>query len=692
MAADIAAAIKRENDVSVTLDREHNALWQELTTYQMTCTDDYTEEVLDEQIRKHCDDVETRWSALSVSQSCIESLLESSASIYDTANGGVQVLSDTVSHAEGELENFYTRVEELRRGREQALEAATESVTQRKVKLEEIYQKCLHSKDHQSGLEKLSALLSRLKIDEDTNFTAVENGFGGTAQHIEYKTCSGNTLRQTVNELESKCTKVENFDSEMGSNVQFQNEKIAQQKITIKRLDTQKEDRLNEVARQQRSLQLLLSKSSTKTALTSCRNEVENYCQKLADIRSRQTALKTSSLSKYQDWQNEFHSRKNDILSKLAMLEGVQVSDCEKLHILHCRQEELNGQFKDDFEKKDWDEQKWQKILEEQSEEEALLDPRIMKMNEDISAMKDSLAQPTEDGNVAEAILTLERDLLSYMGVYNEERKRIQEQRTEILSRLNTAQSKIAALKAADVEKENEHQKLISDVKSLQAQIDAFTNLRTPAKEVVTPGAKSRKTTTGRRASRRAEEVDSDDGSSPSGVPFVEGLQPFSPATISLKEQARVNSKKTKKCQQIEEPMDVSRPPANSSAPEAPIISSKSAEKLVSTVEVQENEQVEQNTSVIESLFDLSGSDKSSPHETLVAKRFPNDIFLKKSPSLGQNESPRSSPDVSTMGSTDFDTDREDADQSVWSVVATKPANCTRLDTTAETDLDQSVW
>ncbi|KIH64926.1 hypothetical protein ANCDUO_04756 [Ancylostoma duodenale] len=545
------------------------------------------------------------WSALSVSQSCIESLLESSASIYDTANGGVQVLSDTVSHAEGELENFYTRVEELRRGREQALEAATESVTQRKVKLEEIYQKCLHSKDHQSGLEKLSALLSRLKIDEDTNFTAVENGFGGTAQHIEYKTCSGNTLRQTVNELESKCTKVENFDSEMGSNVQFQN---------------------------------------------------------------------------------------NDILSKLAMLEGVQVSDCEKLHILHCRQEELNGQFKDDFEKKDWDEQKWQKILEEQSEEEALLDPRIMKMNEDISAMKDSLAQPTEDGNVAEAILTLERDLLSYMGVYNEERKRIQEQRTEILSRLNTAQSKIAALKAADVEKENEHQKLISDVKSLQAQIDAFTNLRTPAKEVVTPGAKSRKTTTGRRASRRAEEVDSDDGSSPSGVPFVEGLQPFSPATISLKEQARVNSKKTKKCQQIEEPMDVSRPPANSSAPEAPIISSKSAEKLVSTVEVQENEQVEQNTSVIESLFDLSGSDKSSPHETLVAKRFPNDIFLKKSPSLGQNESPRSSPDVSTMGSTDFDTDREDADQSVWSVVATKPANCTRLDTTAETDLDQSVW
>lgn len=52
-----------------------------------------------------------------------------------------------------------------------------------------------------------------------------------------------------------------------------------------------------------------------------------------------------------------------------------------------------------------------------------------------------------------------------------------------------------------------------------------------------------------------------------------------------------------------------------------------------------------------------------------------------------------SSPDVSAVGSTDFDTDREDADQSVWSVVATKhQANNTHLDTTAETDLDQSVW
>lgn len=46
-------------------DREHNALWQELTKYQMTCTDDYTGEVLDEQIWKQCDDVETRFASVS---------------------------------------------------------------------------------------------------------------------------------------------------------------------------------------------------------------------------------------------------------------------------------------------------------------------------------------------------------------------------------------------------------------------------------------------------------------------------------------------------------------------------------------------------------------------------------------------------------------------------------------------------
>ncbi|EPB75400.1 hypothetical protein ANCCEY_05509 [Ancylostoma ceylanicum] len=589
MAGDVAAAIKREND-----DREHNALWQELTKYQMTCTDDYTEKVLDEQIRKHCDDVETRRSAISISQSYIESLLESSASIYDTANGGVQVLSDTVSHAEAELENFCTRVEELRKEREQALDAATRFVTQRKVKLGEIYQRCLQSKDHQSGLQKLTVLLSKLE------------------------------------------------------------EEIAERKAAIKRLDIQKKDTCKEVAEQQQSLQLLLSKSSAKNTLTSCADE-------------------------------------NDILSEIAILEQEQVSDDEKLHTLHCLQEELHGRFKDAFEKKDWDEQTWQKILEEQSEEGALLDSKIVKMNEDIALMNDTVAQPKEDGNVAEAILALERDLLSYVGLYNEERRRIQEQRTEILSRLNDAQNKVATLKASNVEKEGEHQTLLLEVKNRQAQIDAFTNLRTPAKEVVTPGAKSRKTTTGRRSSRRIEGVDSDDGSSPSGVPFVEGLQPFSPATISLKEQAREKSKKAKKCKQIEEAMDVSQPPKNSSTAEAPLTSPKPSDKLVPALDMQECPQAEENASVIESLFDLSGSDKSSPHETLVAKRFPNDIFLRKSPSLGQNES-GSSPDVSAMGSTDFDTDREDADQSVWSVVATKPANCTHLDTTAETDLDQSVW
>ncbi|EYB83192.1 hypothetical protein Y032_0340g2974 [Ancylostoma ceylanicum] len=553
MAGDVAAAIKRENDVSLALDREHNALWQELTKYQMTCTDDYTEKVLDEQIRKHCDDVETRRSAISISQSYIESLLESSASIYDTANGGVQVLSDTVSHAEAELENFCTRVEELRKEREQALDAATRFVTQRKVKLGEIYQRCLQSKDHQSGLQKLTVLLSKLEIGEASNCTTLEEGFGGTTQHIKYKTCSGNSLRETISGLESKCAEVENLISKIGKEVQFQNEEIAERKAAIKRLDIQKKDTCKEVAEQQQSLQLLLSKSSAKNTLTSCADEVKDYCRKLADIRVRQTALEASSLSKYREWQNEFHSRKNDILSEIAILEQEQVSDDEKLHTLHCLQEELHGRFKDAFEKKDWDEQTWQKILEEQSEEGALLDSKIVKMNEDIALMNDTVAQPKEDGNVAEAILALERDLLSYVGLYNEERRRIQEQRTEILSRLNDAQNKVATLKASNVEKEGEHQTLLLEVKNRQAQIDAFTNLRTPAKEVVTPGAKSRKTTTGRRSSRRIEGVDSDDGSSPSGVPFVEGLQPFSPATISLKEQAREKSKKAKKCKQIEE-------------------------------------------------------------------------------------------------------------------------------------------
>ncbi|VDM72722.1 unnamed protein product, partial [Strongylus vulgaris] len=115
----------------------------------------------------------------------------------------------------------------------------------------------------------------------------------------------------------------------------------------------------------------------------------------------------------------------------------------------------------------------------------------------------------------------------------------------------------------------------------------------------------------------------------------------------------------------------------------------KSPRKHISVIEIQSDK----NESAVESLFDLSGSEKSLPYESLITKRFPKDIFLEKSPSVGQNIS-ASSPEVSAMGTVDIGTGKEDADQSIWSMVPAKPpqANRSRLDLTAETDLDQSVW
>ncbi|VDN26629.1 unnamed protein product, partial [Cylicostephanus goldi] len=129
---------------------------------------------------------------------------------------------------------------------------------------------------------------------------------------------------------------------------------------------------------------------------------------------------------------------------------------------------------------------------------------------------------------------------------------------------------------------------------------------------------------------------------------------------------------------------EVEKPPVEPS----PIVpaAQKSTSKHVNVVEIHSDG----DESAVESLFDLSGSEKSLPYESLITKRFPRDIFLENSPSVGQNES-GSSPEVSAMGTVDAQA-REDADQSIWSTVAKPPVNRSHMDLTAETDLDQSVW
>ncbi|VDM65939.1 unnamed protein product [Strongylus vulgaris] len=240
-----------------------------------------------------------------------------------------------------------------------------------------------------------------------------------------------------------------------------------------------------------------------------------------------------------------------EISSKLGAVEREGCIKEKELQEFKCRLKALEALFEGHEEKKNWNFERWELALAEQTELKAYLESELRKNEENLSATE-VLGNKDESDDVAEGILALEQDLLTYINDYNEERRKIQEQKSELLPRLNAAQNKVMNLNSSNAEKENEHQRLLCDVKNLQAQIDAFSNLHTPAKPATMFGVKSRRTmSSGRHASRGNEEVDSENSSSPSGVPYVEGLQPFSPATLSVKEQAKSKSKRTAKCETI---------------------------------------------------------------------------------------------------------------------------------------------
>ncbi|KAK6753226.1 hypothetical protein RB195_012677 [Necator americanus] len=689
MATNIETEIERENDASLAMDREIQTLWQELAKYQMACTDDYTGEILDEESRQQYEENEARCASLSVSNDYIKGLLESSSSIYDTANCGVRTLSNTITQAAEEVQDYYRRVIEAKRRKEQALNTATECVTQHKEKLEVLRKRCLPSKDYSSGIEKLSTLLSSLKISENTSFTAMKDRLRSIGQLIQEKNSHADLLRRSLRELESKCEEADQLVNDRRNILKCQQDKIAEQKALLKSLEAQNIEGRKNVSQKRQALELLLRKSS-KTEVSLRANEAEDYGRKLDEIRSHTAALKTRSSSESQAWKEEFCSKEDHLLSKIAQLELAQSAEEKELHTLKCQLEQLKENFKDHVEMIDRDKLAWDRTIEEQCEAQTQLDSEIAKFEEEITAAKANLVNSEEDGNVAEAILAVEHDLLAYMESYNEERRGIQEQRAKIMSKVNTAQNMVTALKTSIRRNEDEHQKLLSEIRNVQAQIEAFTNLRTPAKQVLTSEGGSRKTS-GRRTSRRIEEVDSDNESPLSGVPFVEGLQSFSPATLSFKEMTKEKSMAQKKRNGSGNAAKANRAVRNSAPSTTPTVTNRIIPPSDVEECVENRIQDEDNESVFESLLDLSGSEKSLPCDSLVAKRFPSDIFLNRSPSLGQNES-CCSLDVSAICS-GMDTDKEDADQSVWSVVPVKnQTNNSHLDTTAETDLDQSVW
>ncbi|VDP45063.1 unnamed protein product [Heligmosomoides polygyrus] len=169
--------------------------------------------------------------------------------------------------------------------------------------------------------------------------------------------------------------------------------------------------------------------------------------------------------------------------------------------------------------------------------------------------MRGELADSSEENKLAEATLALERDFLALSDQRCIEGRNVHELRKSVLTRTNynfaftrnlpvlleaadllravqsvrhliqlltlsvdyalQAQEHLKNVNALCSARTSEHAKLVADLSSLQAQLDAFTSLCTPSKPagVSSEATLLRTLSRGRRASRVQQiEVDSDDG------------------------------------------------------------------------------------------------------------------------------------------------------------------------------------
>lgn len=686
----LTVEIKKEQEIAHVLDQKHNALWSELSKCHMVSTDGYTTGIIDEQVRLQDREIELRYASVSQTRNTIKSLLEESTSIYDTASCGVHVLADVVCHAERAKDQCSEKVECAKRKREGTIYSAKQKVASRKMAMQKLCEEKVLAKERFDGLEKLTSLLHKLKVDEDAQFASVQANVGGTAFQIKNKESAGDDLRSRILRSESQCDVGRERlmrEKEVARALNINGLKAAEE---LAALDASVLETAKQLAEQRNEIERLRSSYSSGTAqLQLLREEFKTVREKLTAIDAEFTGAETRAASDIASWKDVCSYKTNNNSLKLSKIGGQVAAEKEELHQLDTQLEALRTRI-NTADKGTFSEERWRDTLQEESDELAGINSELLSSSAEIDKLRGELADSSEENKLAEATLALERDFLALSDQRCIEGRNVHELRKSVLTRTNYAQEHLKNVNALCSARTSEHAKLVADLSSLQAQLDAFTSLCTPSKPagVSSEATLLRTLSRGRRASRVQQiEVDSDDGSSPSGVPEIDGLQPFSPATISLKEQRRGLATRHRKVESdVRGVKEVEKQSSArvDSANEAPVIcgvsSPQGAQPRTSSGLRRDAE-----LKVIRIGSDSSASSSPS-QERLDSKRFPDDIFLKKTPSIDPIDS-AASPNVSTN-----DTLMEgDADQSVWSC-ASPPRPATALDSTFDTDLDQSIW
>ncbi|KAK5973196.1 hypothetical protein GCK32_010675, partial [Trichostrongylus colubriformis] len=716
--ASIASQIKLEQERAEAGEREISCLLAELSKYEMANTDDYTAGIIDQQVIQQSKINDTRSSSLSTTQKTIKSLVDQTSAVYSTASHFVRVLSESVSYASEEIEKYRNRIGCLQRQREKKISGLEQKVTEQRLTMEGLCEKTAVNKETPTGLEKLTLLLKRMKLI-----------YVPVILHIAYTKTSENLYR-VIAQYESELERNRECLEHEKEYVRLQNARIIEEQNELDELSRKKAEAMEKHVQAQDSLEkLLAAQSASERKLSELKDEINSTDEKLSQLRASRSALEEQFNSESAEWERDvtikkvliyfvdidiefgplmkatwgqtlyaFHAPyeqrdvncivQEECQAKCAELERQVISQQEELQLLNCQVEILEERFGD---KSKWTKEEWQQALQEQRDEIERLNSEMTEYMVATQAMKKELSDNREEKSYEESVFALERDLLAFTERIALEKKIMQERRALVLSNLNCARERVAQQQESFSATRDEYEKLLSEMNSIQAQIEAFTSLRTPSKPVelgTTTGGSTRKSLTRRRkGTRRKVESDSDDGSTHSCIPEVEGLKPFSPATISLKQQKNNGSSCSRNTKAVLRDVRIeNKIPVDVHDDEVQAANSKTTAAVFEGVEsMQPTGQNNRKSSTVESESITSNGDYSPLCETLVSKRFPKDIFLRESPSIDAIDS-AVSPNVSN--GTFMETD---SDQSIWSCASPrKPANT--MDTTVDTDLDQSVW
>uniref|UniRef100_A0A0K0DPT2 Reverse transcriptase domain-containing protein n=1 Tax=Angiostrongylus cantonensis TaxID=6313 RepID=A0A0K0DPT2_ANGCA len=329
----------------------------------------------------------------------------------------------------------------------------------------------------------------------------------------------------------------------------------------------------------------------------------------------------------------------------------------------------------------------------------------ITTFSNDVAALELSTVDHNKEKMHGEFISVLEGDLIAYMELIEREEASAREKNLDSQCRFSAVLKRRAMLETVYSEREIEHAKLLVESKDFDTQIEAFTTLCTPSKPAGAP-------------TKMALEWDNMglkiDGRQLHQLRIADDIVLITP---DISQAERMLADFDKACGEIGPRLNLKKtmfmkfrlPHSRSTERSLSVIEPAVARTMlgvsrftqvrdgIRSSDMRQRSKVndaglyakqsenKKEDSLFSSLSDFTDTEKWSASEKYIASRFPNDIFLKPSPSVGQNESV--SAEVSAF-------DQTVDDQSIWS-----PAQSCKqrnendvMDMTTETDLDQSVW